>query len=95
MVVMVIVPMVVMGASRMGMSAMRVVVMMFDRIAARVARMRPEDRDQAGQNGAQQRQKDDCLNHQSILGISRQPIGLVRKTGFHFSGSCALSPSSD
>jgi hypothetical protein len=66
MVVVVIVPMVVMGASRMGVSAMRVVVMMFDRIAARIARMRSEDRDQAGQNGAQQRQKDDCLNHQPI-----------------------------
>ena len=66
MVVMVIVPMVVMGAGRMGVSAMRVVVMMLDRIAARVARMRPVDRDQAGQNGAQQRQKNDCLNHQSI-----------------------------
>jgi hypothetical protein len=63
MVVMVVVPMVVMGAGRMGVSAMRVVVMMLNRIAARVARMRPEDRDQAGQNGAQQRQKDDCLNH--------------------------------
>ena len=59
----VIVPMVVMGVSRMAVSAMRVVVMMLNRIAARVARMRPEDRDQAGQNGAQQRQKDDCLNH--------------------------------
>ena len=39
------------------------VLVMLDHIAARVARMRPEDRDQAGQNGAQQRQKDDCLNH--------------------------------
>ena len=66
MVVVVIVPMVVMGVSRVAVSAMRVVVMMLDRIAARVARMRPEDRDQAGQNGAQQRQKNDCLNHQSI-----------------------------
>ena len=66
MVVMVVMPMVVMGAGRMGVSAMRVVVMMLNRIAARVARMRPEDRDQAGQNGAQQRQKDDCLNHSCV-----------------------------
>ena len=63
----VIMAMVVMGVSRMGVSAMPVVVMMLDRIAARVARMRPEDRDQAGQNGAQQRQKDDCLNHSRFL----------------------------
>jgi hypothetical protein len=28
--------------------------------------MRTEDRDQAGQNGAQQRQKDDCLNHSCL-----------------------------
>jgi len=62
MVVMAVV-IVAMGISRMGVSAMLVVMMMLDRIAARIARMRPEDRDQAGQNGAQQRQKDDCLNH--------------------------------
>ena len=81
MVVMVVVPMVVMGASRMGVSAMRVVVMMLNRIAARVARMRTEDRDQAGQNGAQQRQKDDCLNHQSIplRMISEQTNWVVRE----------------
>ena len=81
MVVMVVVPMVVMGASRMGVSAMRVVVMMLNRIAAGIARMRPEDRDQAGQNGAQQRQKDDCLNHQSIplRMISEQTNWFVRE----------------
>ena len=39
------------------------VVVMLDLIAARVARMRPENGDQAGQDGAQQRQKDNCLNH--------------------------------
>jgi hypothetical protein len=55
------------------------VVVMLDLIATRVARMRPEDRDQAGQNGAQQRQKDDCLNHQSIplRMISRQTKSFV------------------
>ena len=58
----VIMAMVVMGGRRMGMIAMPVVVVL-DRIAARVARMRPEQRYQAGQNGAQQRQKNDCLNH--------------------------------
>ena len=57
-----VVAMVVMGGSRMAMIAMAVVVVL-DRIAARIARMRPEQRYQAGQNGAQQRQKDDCLNH--------------------------------
>ena len=39
------------------------VIAMLDRIAARMARMRAEDGDQAGQDRAQQRQKDDCLNH--------------------------------
>ncbi len=57
-----VVAMVVMSHRRMGVIAMPMVVM-FELIAARVARMRPEQRDQAGQNGAQQRQKDDCLNH--------------------------------
>jgi hypothetical protein len=60
--VVVVMAVIVMGVSRMRMIAMPVVVML-DLIAARVARMRPKDRDQAGQNGAQQRQKDDCLNH--------------------------------
>ena len=62
---MVIVTMVVMGGRRMRISAMPI-VMMLDGIAARVARMRPEDGYQAGQNGAQQRQKDDCLNHSCV-----------------------------
>src|SRR3977135_3574172 len=53
--------MIVMGSRRMGV-AMRVVVML-DRITARVARMRPEYRDRARENGADQRQEDDCLNH--------------------------------
>src|SRR5947208_2905050 len=48
--------------------AMRV-VMMLDGIAARVARMRPEYRDQPRDNGAQQRQKDDCLNHSRALAL--------------------------
>ena len=45
-----------------GVAAMRV-VMVLDGIAGWVARMRAENRDEAGENGAQQRQKDDCLNH--------------------------------
>jgi hypothetical protein len=39
------------------------VIVMLNFVAARIARMRAEYGDQAGQNGAQQRQKDDCLNH--------------------------------
>jgi hypothetical protein len=45
-----------------GVRCMRVVVVL-DGIAARIARLRPENRDQTGQNGAQQRQEDNCLNH--------------------------------
>jgi hypothetical protein len=54
--------MVVMGRCRMGAMAMRV-IMMLDGIAARVAGMGAEYRNQPRENGAQQRQKDDCLNH--------------------------------
>jgi hypothetical protein len=77
---MVIMAMVVMGRRGMGMIAMPMVVVL-DLIAARVARMRPEQRNQAGQNGAQQRQKDDCLNHQSIplRMISEQTNWFVRE----------------
>ena len=62
-VVAVIVGMIVMGIRRMGIGAVRVVVML-DRVAARVARMRAEDRRSAPrENRADQRQKDDCLDH--------------------------------
>jgi hypothetical protein len=43
--------------------AMTVVIVMLDDVTAGVAGMRAEQRDQAGQDGAQQRQKNDCLNH--------------------------------
>ena len=62
---MVVVTMIVMGGRRVRVIAMPVAVML-DLIAARIARMCPIDRDQAGQNGAQQRQKDDCLNHSCV-----------------------------
>ena len=58
---------------------MTVVVMMLDRIAARMARMRPEQRDQAGQDRAQQRQKDNGLDHSPVplrmtLPANRPPL---------------------
>ena len=61
-VVTVIVGMIVMGIRRMGAVAMRVIVML-DGVAARIARMRAKDGDQARENSADQRQKDDCLDH--------------------------------
>ena len=64
-VVTVIVVMFVMGVSRMRISAVRIVVML-DLVAARIAGMRPENRDQAGENGAQQRQENNRLNHVGI-----------------------------
>jgi hypothetical protein len=45
-----------------GIVAMRV-IMMLDRVTARIARMRAKYGDQPRQNSADQRQKDDCLNH--------------------------------
>jgi hypothetical protein len=53
---------VVMGMQGVSVRTMSVVVML-DGVAARVARMGPEQRDQAGENGAQQRQENDCLDH--------------------------------
>ena len=39
------------------------VVMVLEHITARIARMRPEQGNQPRKNSADQRQKDDCLNH--------------------------------
>jgi hypothetical protein len=70
----VIMDVVVVAMRVMDVGGMRVIavpaVVMLDLIAARIARMRPIDRDQAGQNGAQQRQKDNCLNHSCALSPS-------------------------
>ena len=52
---------------RMRVRAVTVIIVMLDRVARGVAGMRAEQRDQAGQNGAQQRQKDDCLDHRLRL----------------------------
>ena len=63
-VTMVIMAVIVMGIRRMGMRAVTMaVIVMLDRVAARIARMRTEDSDQARENRADQRQKDDCLDH--------------------------------
>ena len=48
--------------------AMRIVVML-DRVAARIARMRAEYRDQAREYRADQRQEDDCLDHPRSLSV--------------------------
>ncbi len=61
-VVTMIVGMVIMGTGRMRIGAM-CVVMMLEHITARIARMRPEQGDQPRENGADQRQKDNCLDH--------------------------------
>jgi hypothetical protein len=53
---------IIVRSSRMSAVTMSVIVML-DRVAARVARMRTEDGDQAREYSADQRQKDDCLDH--------------------------------
>jgi hypothetical protein len=58
----IVVTMIIMGRRRMGV-AVAVIIVMLDRVARGVAGMRAEQRDQASQNGAQQRQKDNCLDH--------------------------------
>ena len=45
------------------------VIMMLDDIAARAARMRSKQRDQSGDDGAEQRQKNDCLIHCPALAL--------------------------
>ena len=57
----VVLTMLVMGDRGMGVGTM--VVVMLDGISARVARMRAEHRDQPRDDGAEQRQEDDCLIH--------------------------------
>jgi hypothetical protein len=56
--------MVVMGFRRMGIGAVAVVVML-DLIAAGVARMRTGDGDRARDDGADQRQENNCLDHEA------------------------------
>ena len=57
------------------------VVMMLDSIAARIARMRAENRNQPGDYSADQRQKHDCLDHRraSLRMISGQAKSFVRE----------------
>ncbi|MGY3431740.1 hypothetical protein ACVWWL_003163 [Bradyrhizobium sp. USDA 3696] len=74
---------------RMGVRAMTVIIVMLDRVARGVAGMRAEQRDQASQNGAQQRQEDDCLDHDLLF-----PHDLVGKPVSTFPDH-AISPSSD
>ncbi len=63
-VAMVVMAVIVMGGGSVYVRTMPVaVVVMLDLVAARIARMRPEDGNQAGQDRSQQRQKDNCLNH--------------------------------
>jgi len=59
---MIVVTMVVMGRRRMRI-AVTVVAVMLDLVARGVAGMRAEQRNQASKDGAQQRQKDNRLNH--------------------------------
>jgi hypothetical protein len=59
---MVIVAVVVGGMIVMGIRRVSIAVML-DGVAARIARMRAEDRDQARENRADQRQEYDCLVH--------------------------------
>ena len=61
-VAVIVVGMGVMSNSRMGVGTMPMVVML-DRVAARIAGVRAEDRDQPRKYGAQQRQEDNCLIH--------------------------------
>jgi hypothetical protein len=66
-IVAMIVAMFVMGFRSMGMvvGTMRIVVML-DGVTTGTARMRPRQRDDARQDGAEQRQENDGLNHMLV-----------------------------
>src|ERR1700676_3725102 len=87
-VVAVVVGVLVMHIGRMRGNAMRV-VMMLDGIAARMERMRAEYRDQAGDDSADERQKDDGLDH--LRASLRMIFSENRFTLFRI----MLNPSSD
>jgi hypothetical protein len=80
--------MIVMGIRRMGIGAVRV-GMMLHGVAARIACMRTDDRDQARDYRADQRQKDDCLDHRraSLRMIFEQTKPFVRENRFPPIGS--------
>jgi hypothetical protein len=60
----IVVTMVAMGGRRMRVARpMAMVAVMLDLVARGVAGMCAGQGDEPGQNGAQQRQKNDCLNH--------------------------------
>jgi hypothetical protein len=60
----IVVTVVIMGRRRVRVAvAMIVVAVMLDGVARGVAGMCAEQRNQASQYGAQQRQKNDCLDH--------------------------------
>ena len=61
-VAVIVVGVAVMSNSRMGVGTMPMVVML-DRVAAWIAGVRAEDRDQPRKYGAQQRQENNCLVH--------------------------------
>jgi hypothetical protein len=58
----IVVAMIIMGDRRVGV-AVAMIAVMLDLVTRGVAGMGAEQRDKPGQNGAQQRQKDNCLNH--------------------------------
>jgi len=55
--------MIVMGIRSVGVAVTMCVGAVFNGIAARIARMRTEYRNQPGEDSADQRQEDDCLDH--------------------------------
>src|ERR1700722_17725283 len=55
--------MIVMRIRSVGIAMIVRVIVMFNGIAARIARMRTDDGNQPGEDSADQRQGDDCLNH--------------------------------
>jgi hypothetical protein len=87
-VAMIIDGMIVMRIRSMGIASTHLAVML-DGIAARIARMRAENRDQPGDYSADQWQKHDCLDHRraSLRMISGQAKSFVRENRYPPIGS--------
>src|SRR5260221_4188921 len=79
-VAMIVDGMIVMRIRSMGIASTHLAVML-DGIAARIARMRAENRDQPGDYSADQWQKHDCLDHRraSLRMISVRAKSFVRE----------------
>jgi hypothetical protein len=90
--------MIIMGVRSMSICAVRVVVMLHG-IAARAAPMRSDDRYDAREDGAQQRQEYDCLDHRRVplrmISVQTRSAFVTGENRLPLFRIMRISPSSD